>query len=295
MLGRAPKAGAECREETVVMTEIPPVAGPLLRETPLPGVALLRFGNAPHGCFDEGSEAAFESALDAIDAEPATRLVVLAGGVPGVFVRHYDVGVLESRGRALAARGLRFDVSRPVPEAPIHRCLRRIGDSARIFIAAIDGVAMGGGCEIALACDLRVAADGDYPIGLPEVNIGLLPGAGGTQRLARLVGEAKALELILLGRTLSPREAARLGIVNECVDGPALPRALQIAARLAGQPARALAHVKRLVRQAFEGGDAGALATALAQERTRFCDLLVSDEAIERMHAMNQGRRTIRD
>jgi enoyl-CoA hydratase len=277
------------------MSDHPPVAGPLARETPLPGVALLRFGNAPQGCFDEASEAAFESALEAIDADPAIRVAVLTGGVPGVFVRHYDVGVLESRGRALAARGLRFDIARPVPEAPIHRCLRRIADSERIFVAAIDGVAMGGGCEIALACDLRVAADGDYPIGLPEVNIGLLPGAGGTQRLARLLGEAKALELILLGRTVSPREAARLGLVHECVEGPALPRALQLATRLAGQPPRALVHVKRLVRQAFEGGDAGALATGLAHERTRFCDLLVSGEAIARMHDMNQGRRTIRD
>ena len=71
--------------------------------------------------------------------------------------------------------------------------------------------------------------------------------------------------------------------------------ALELAARLAGQPPRALAHVKRLVRQAFEGGDAGTLATGLAHERTRFCDLLVSDEAIARMHDMNQSRRTIRD
>ena len=277
------------------MTDTPPLAAPIARETSLPGVALLRFGNAPQGCFDDASEAAFESALDAIDADPAVRVVVLAGGVPGVFVRHYDVGVLEARARALAARGLRFDVARPVPEAPIHRCLRRIGDSERIFVAAIDGVAMGGGCEIALACDLRIAGEGDYPIGLPEVNIGLLPGAGGTQRLARLLGQARALELILLGKTVSPREAARLGLVHECTVGPALPRALEIAARLAGQPPRALAHVKRLVRQVFEGGDAAALATGLAHERTRFCDALVSDDAIARMHEMNQGRRTIRD
>ncbi len=199
------------------MNEPPPLTAPLERTTPLPGVAELRFGNAPHGCFDEASEAAFDAALDVIDAETDTRVVVLAGGVPGVFVRHYDVGVLEARGRAPAARGLRFDVARPVPEAPIHRCLRRIADSARICVAAIDGVAMGGGCEIALACDLRIAADGDYPIGLPDVNIGLLP------------------------------------------------------------------------------GDAGMLATGLVRERTRFCDLLVSDEAIARMHETSQGRRTIRD
>ena len=254
-----------------------------------PGIAALAFTNPPRGTMDDASERELLQALDRIDAQQELRAVVLTGADEGVFVRHYDVGVLEERARAIAARGLSFDPARPVPESPIHVAQRRIEASPVVFIAAINGVAMGGGYELALACDLRIAQDGDYPIGLPEVNIGLLPGAGGTQRLARLVGEARALELILQGRTVGPRDAARLGLVNECCDGPALARAMEIAARIAAQPARAIAHVKRLVRGARERP----LAQGLADERTLFCDLMIRDEAIERMHAMNAGRLRI--
>jgi hypothetical protein len=99
--------------------------------------------------------------------------------------------------------GSSFSPARPVPESPIHACLRRMEASERVFIAAIEGVAMGGGFEMACG-DLRIAKAGDYPIGLPEANIGLLPGAGGTQRLTRLIGPGKALQLMLTGRTRRP-------------------------------------------------------------------------------------------
>ena len=254
-----------------------------------PGVATLAFFNPPTGTMDDASERELLQVLDTIDAQPELRAVVLTGADAGVFIRHYDVGVLEERARAIAARGLSFDPARPVPESPIHVAQRRIEASPVIFIAAINGVAMGGGYELALACDLRIAQDGDYPIGLPEVNIGLLPGAGGTQRLSRLIGESRALELILQGRTVPPREAARLGLVNECCEGSALARALEVAARIAAQPPRSLAHVKRLVRGAGERP----LAQGLADERTLFCDLMVRADAIERMHAMNTGRLRI--
>ena len=253
------------------------------------GVATLSFANPPSGTMDDASERELIEALERIDAEPELRVVVLTGAQPGVFIRHYDVGVLERRARAMAARGLAFDTARPVPESSIHVAQRRMEESPRIFIAAINGVAMGGGYEIALACDLRIAQEGEYPIGLPEVNIGLLPGAGGTQRLARLIGEARTLELILQGRTVGPREAARLGLVGECCEGPALARALEIANRLAGAHGRALAHVKRLVRGAFDRP----LAEGLADERTLFCDLMVSQRTIDEMTAFNASGRSI--
>ncbi len=254
-----------------------------------PGIVAIAFTNPPRGTMDDASERELLQALDRIDAQPELRVVVLTGADSGVFIRHYDVEVLEKRATAIAARGLSFDTSRPVPESPIHVAQRRIEASPCVFIAAINGVAMGGGYEIALACDLRIAEEGDYPIGLPEVNIGLLPGAGGTQRLTRLIGEARALELMLQGHTVGPREAARLGLVNECCEGPALARAMAIAARIAAQPPRAIAHVKRLVR----GAAGRPLEQGLADERTLFCDLMVSDEAIERMRAMNAGRLRI--
>ncbi len=252
-------------------------------------VAVVAHGNPPEGFMDEASEAELEQVLDAIDARPGLRVVILTGAQPGVFVRHYDVRVLERRGRALAARGKTFSTDRPVPESAIHRCLRRIERGERIFIAAINGVAMGGGCELALACDLRVAQDGDYPIGLPETNLGILPGAGGTQRLARLLGGAKALEWILFGRTAGPRDAAAAGLVNACTEGTALAFALAWANTLAVRHPRALAHVKRLVR----GASAAGLDASLADERTLFCDLMTDADAIGRMARMNAGGHPI--
>jgi enoyl-CoA hydratase/carnithine racemase len=109
----------------------------------------------------------------------------------------------------------------PVDSIAQHRraqqVLGRFADEAPLFIAAIAGHALGGGYEIALACDIRIAAEGRYRIGLPEVTYGLLPGTGGTQRLPRLIGRGRALELMTTGRTVTPAEAERLGMVDRLV------------------------------------------------------------------------------
>ena len=260
-------------------------------------VAVLRFSNPPEGYMDEGTEAGLAAALDAIDAAMAAgdgpRAVVLTGDDEGVFIRHYDVRVLEKRARAMAARGMSFHPDRPVPEPRLHACLRRIEAHPLPFVAAINGAAMGGGYELALACDIRIAQAGDYPIGLPEVKLGILPGAGGTQRLAGLVGQARALELILTGTTMPPEQAAALGLVGRCCEGPALEAGLTLARQLAALPPAALAHVKHLLRVA--GRDAALHGAALASERTLFCDLMVQPEAIDLMARMNAGNRDIRD
>ncbi|MEM7271388.1 MAG: enoyl-CoA hydratase-related protein, partial [Pseudomonadota bacterium] len=111
--------------------------------------------------------------------------------------------------------------------------------------------------------------------------VGILPGAGGTQRLPRLIGEARALEFMLTGRTVQPEEAARLGLASESVPD-VMAAAMAMAKGLAAKPPRALAHIKRLTRL-------GASEDGLAAERTLFCDLMVSDEAIELMARMNAG------
>ncbi|MEN8676620.1 MAG: enoyl-CoA hydratase/isomerase family protein [Alteriqipengyuania sp.] len=252
-------------------------------------LCILTFENPPEGYMDAGTERELAARLDEIEADPEIRVVVLTGGQEGVFIRHYDTRLLEHQARALQARGLTFDTSRHVPEPELHRCFARIEASEKIWIAAINGTAMGGGYELALACDLRLAQAGDYPIGLPEVRVGLLPGAGGTQRLADLVGRGKALEYILFGSTFDPEAAAAKGLVSACTPGAALDAARDMAARLCAVPRRALAHVKRLVRTHHnrEG--------ILADERTLFCDLMVQDEAIALMAAMNAGNGDIRN
>ncbi|HZD26210.1 MAG TPA: enoyl-CoA hydratase/isomerase family protein, partial [Alphaproteobacteria bacterium] len=140
------------------------------------------------GFMTEATVDELNAATAALDSDADCRGIVFTGGTPGVFIRHYDVRVLEGMSTGLRARGMRFDESRVLSrDRNIDLLFRRLGETPKITIAAINGMAMGGGFEFCLACDLRIAEAGDYPLGLPEINIGILPGAGGTQRLARLI------------------------------------------------------------------------------------------------------------
>ena len=155
-------------------------------------------------------------------------------------------------------------------------------------IAAISGTALAGAFEFALSCDLRIAEDGDYLIGLPEANLGLLPGAGGTQRLPRTIGTPAALMHILMGNPLTPREAERKGLVHETVSGKALDRAMEIAQRLSLHPPEAVACIKRLVRNSTETP----LAEGLALERNLFLKLCVGEPALARMRSYVEANVT---
>jgi len=155
-------------------------------------------------------------------------------------------------------------------------------------VAAISGTCLAGAFEFALSCDLRIAEDGDYLIGLPETNLGLVPGAGGTQRLPRTIGMAAALMHILMGDAVNPKEAARLGLVHETVSGKALDRAMEIARRLASRPPESVAAIKRLVRNAPETP----LAQGLALERNLFLKLCISDAGLARMRSYEAANIT---
>ena len=155
-------------------------------------------------------------------------------------------------------------------------------------IAAISGTCLAGGFEFALSCDLRIAEDGDYLIGLPEAHLGLLPGAGGTQRLPRTIGTPAALMHILMGVPLTPREAERKGLVHETVSGKALDRAMEIAQRLSSYTPESIAYIKRLVRNATETP----LAEGLALERNLFLKLCISGPALARMRSYVEANIT---
>jgi len=159
-------------------------------------------------------------------------------------------------------------------------------------IAAIDGVAFGGGLELALACDLRVAS-ARARLGVPEIKLGLLPGAGGTQRLPRLLPRGIALQLLLTGEPLSASDAHRLGLVNELSgDAPALESALALARVIATAPAPASAAAKRLVQQGTEMQ----LADAIVLEREIVSGLFATDDAVEGLRAFREKRPpTFRD
>lgn len=265
---------------------------PQLRiERPGP-VATIIITNPPMGYMDAATVPELDAATAELEADPGVRAVVITGGLPGVFIRHYSVHELERLSRNLRQQGVQVDPARLLPERDLDRVFRRMETMPKPVIAAINGLAMGGGFELTLACDLRIAEEGDYEVGLPEVKVGILPGAGGTQKLARLVGMPRALEMTLRGRTVSPAEALALGIVHEVVPaGGSVARARELAGEIATRSARAVAHIKRLVRMTPETP----LADGLALERTLFLDLLVSDEALDLMSRMNAGDLDIRN
>jgi enoyl-CoA hydratase/carnithine racemase len=156
-------------------------------------------------------------------------------------------------------------------------------------IAAVNGTAMGGGCELALACDFRIIARGGS-FGLPEVRVGILPGAGGTQRMARLIGTAKALELMLLGNTVDADDAVRLGLAHRAVDPVDLMRdALSLAAELASRPRLSIALIKQCVLRGIEMP----LVDALRFESQAFMQTMHSDDASALMRAYLKSDRPL--
>jgi len=163
---------------------------------------------------------------------------------------------------------------------------RQMAAAEAVFIAYVNGHALGGGLEIALACDIRLAAPGSYKLGTPEVTLGLLPGNGGTQRLTRLLGPSRAMDLLLTGRTFSPDEALAWGLVAALVDADG---ARAYAERLAAGPQLAIAAIKRCVH---EGGQLP-LNDGLALEAELVERLFRSEDASEGLHAFVEKRRPV--
>ena len=250
--------------------------------------AVVRLFNPPHGCMDEAMESELMQALDTLEAWKDGRVVVITGAEPGMFVRHYDVAILQKRSQAMLERGKSFSMERPVPKSVIHHCIERIENSPLIFIAALNGTAMGGGFELALGCDIRLAQNGNHQLGLPELNLGLLPGAGGTQAMASLIGTGPALFNLLTAKVFSPQELLSAGLVSACTDD-VMADAMRLAGQIEAVPFRACANIKKLVRNAPRWShDEG-----MAAERTLFCDCMVDPTAQPLMDDVVSGKRTI--
>jgi enoyl-CoA hydratase/carnithine racemase len=169
-----------------------------------------------------------------------------------------------------------------------HETLASIARIPKVFIAEINGHALGGGLEISLACDLRFGADGSYGIGLPEVTLGVLPGNGGTQRLPRLIGWSKALDLMVTGRAVSPQEALELGILNRLHPADELhERTLEYAQGLVSGATFAVGHIKAAVHEGLQLG----LERGLERERQLIDELFRSEDAREGIAAFTEKRR----
>jgi enoyl-CoA hydratase/carnithine racemase len=171
-----------------------------------------------------------------------------------------------------------------------HETLSSIADIPKVFIAAINAHALGGGLEIALACDLRFAAEGDYRLGTPEATLGVLPGNGGTQRLPRLIGWSRALDLMVTGRTVSPAEALELGIVNTVFPAGELhDRTLEYAQALAAGATKAIGNIKLAVHEGLAAG----LDVGLERERELVEELFRSEDGREGISAFAEKRKPV--
>lgn len=170
--------------------------------------------------------------------------------------------------------------------AGIRQAIEALADAKFVTIAVLNGLAMGGGLELAMACDLRLAAEG-VQIGLTESRIGAFPGAGGSQRLPRLIGQSRALEMMLLGEPVSSEKAMAYGLVNEVHSSQELlTKALSMAERLANRSALALSTIKRLVKEGIELP----LASALKVESAALPRILGSHDYAEGLKAFSEKR-----
>jgi enoyl-CoA hydratase len=263
-------------------------------------VLLARVDGGPRGEFGPAIAADLVALVTRAETDESVGSVVLMGTHPTRFVAHADLRWLQEGGAASPSVGPRAgsaivraaSAGRRVPgirrlldRTPlsgamelvgVHETLLRMNRCGTVFVAALNGSALGIGSELALACDYRLMAAGDHVIGQPEILLGFPPGGGGTQRLARLVGSHQALKLMLDGAGLDPEAAAQIGYVDEVVPaGELLDRALALADRLGQRLKPAVAAVKRA---AYIGGSRG-LEEGLHVERSEFLSTVASPGA----------------
>jgi enoyl-CoA hydratase/carnithine racemase len=242
------------------------------------GVALIHLNRPPANSYDRHFIDDLNAAIDEVRFDESVAAAVVVSDLPKFFSAGADLNMF----RSVSSK------ARAMTILHMHEVLRKIEHTPKVFIAAIAGHCLGGGLEIALATDFRFAAEGDYRIGVPEVTLGLLPGNGGTQRLPRLIGRQKAMELLLTGKPLDPKAAAALGIIDRLLaPDRLLAEAVEFAGSLASGPRIAIGEIKLAAKEGVEI----ALESALGLERGGIFRLFETADAREGMTAFAEKRK----
>jgi enoyl-CoA hydratase len=240
------------------------------------GIGTIRLDRPPMNALNIEIQEGLRAAAQAMTADGEVRAVIVYGGEK-VFAAGADIKEMAgmsyvdmvARAGALSSA---FDAIAHIPK-PV--------------VAAVTGYALGGGCELALACDWRVAA-ADAKLGQPEINLGIIPGAGGTQRLPRLIGPARAKDLVMSGRMVGADEALAIGLVDRVVPpAEVYGAAVELVSQYAGGPAQAL----RAAKLAIDGGLAMDLTSGLAWESQLFAALFATEDRAEGMRAFVAKRK----
>ena len=239
-------------------------------------VAVLSMERPPVNAMSRAFMGELEAGLSRAAADPAVRVIIITSGLPGMFSGGADIRELEGLDAAGCADFIALGQG----------LFGRMGELPTTIIAAINGVCVGGGMELSMACDLRIAAE-SARFGQPEVNLGVVSGWGGTQRLPRLVGKTRGLELLLLGEQISADAALAMGLLNRVVPNDMLmAETTALAHRLAAKSPVALAKVKETVHR----GLPLPLAEGLREEARCYVEAYVSDHAKEGIRAFLEKR-----
>jgi len=253
----------------------------LVNASKLEGVMILELSNSPANTFSYEMMRQLDAHIPDARMDESVHVLMLTGAGDKFFCAGADIAMLEN-----ANPYFKYNFCLHANET-----LCRLEQTPKLVIAAINGHCVGGGLEIALACDLRIARADGGKMGLPEVSLGVLPGTGGTQRLARAVGRSKAIELMAEGTTFGIAEAKALGLVNAVLDAPAADfraRALEYARKFVppAKASRAVGFIKRAVSTGLEVG----LEQGLALERELQQRLFEGQDAKEGLAAYNSRR-----
>lgn len=241
-------------------------------------VGFITLDKPPANSYDFDFMEEMGAAVDAAAADDAVKAVIVRSASKKFFCAGADIKAFLANDTA----GNMKMINRG------HEALAAIARVPKVFIAQIEGHALGGGLEIALACDLRFGARGRYKLGVPEVTLGLLPGNGGTQRLPRIIGVPKALDLMATGRAISPGEAHNLGILNRLyAPSDIAEKTLEYATGLANGATAAIGEIKLTTYAGIELP----IADALARERDGIEKLFGTEDAKEGLSAFAEKRK----
>jgi enoyl-CoA hydratase len=243
-------------------------------------VAVLVIDHPPVNALNPQTLQELSEALGELDANPAVKAIVITGAGQLAFVAGADVGVIGRivKSRNLAEGSAMIELGQTV--------FNKIENSNKPVIAAINGVCLGGGLELAMSCHMRVCGD-RVRLGQPEINLGIIPGWGGTQRLQRIVGPAKASEMILTGDQITAQQAMQLRLVNMVVPGGEVMRqAKGLAGKIASKSAVSVAAALTAIRAGLDA----CLADGLAAERRQFDYVAASADALEGISAFLEKR-----
>ena len=244
-------------------------------------VGVIVLDRPPANSYDYDFLRDFGRAVDDARVEEDVRAVVVTSASEKFFCAGADL-------KAFAAGSSR---RRAMTCILGHEVFRKMENTPLVFVAAISGHALGGGLELALACDLRFAAEGEYKLGLTETKLGLFPGTGGTQRLPRIVGLSRGIDLIAQGTTMGPKEAFEMGIVDRVYPDAAATRAgaIEYARGIAEGPSEAIGRAKVVATL----GAGAPLDLGLALEREAIARIFVSEDAEEGITAFSEKRAPV--